>query len=250
MKRTILALIILFSISFVHAQQKTLTDTTVYVAADQEASFPGGMENFYKYVSQNIHYPATARVQSLQGRIIIYTVIEKDGSLSNIKVLRGLSPDLNQEALRVVAESPKWIAAINKGQPVRSSFTFPIIIHISALETPASKADSASNSFKPVDVEPSFPGGMVNFYNLINKYLRYPKEDEQNDVRGRVMVSFVVEKDGSMTDFKIVKSLSETADAEALRVLKMIEQKWNPGIQNGHPVRVQYTIPVMFPMSK
>ena len=80
--------------------------------------------------------------------------------------------------------------------------------------------------------------------------MKYPKEDEKNGVQGRVMISFVVEKDGSMTDIKVVKSLSITADSEALRVVKMIEQKWNPGMQNGRPVRVQYTIPVMFPMPK
>jgi TonB family protein len=83
--------------------------------------------------------------------------------------------------------------------------------------------------------------------SFIYKYLRYPKEDEKNDVRGKVIISFVIEKDGSMTDFEVVKSLSMTADGEALRVVKMITQKWEPGTQNGQPVRVKFTVPIMFP---
>ena len=117
MKRIIPALILFFLISIVHAQKKTpaqTSDTTVYLTVDQEASFPGGIENFYKYVGQNTQYPVGARSQLLQGRVTLSTVIEKDGSLSNIKVLRGISPDLDQEAERVVRESPRWVDSRTK----------------------------------------------------------------------------------------------------------------------------------------
>lgn len=253
MKRIISVLIVFFSVSIASAQQKTLApqqDTTVYTTTDQEATFPGGIENFYKYVGQNIHYPAEARMQLLQGRVSVYTVIEKDGSLSNVKAIRGISPDLNKEAVRVVSESPKWVPAMLNGHEVRSSFTIPITFRLGITNvtgTNANPASTSSSGFRPIGTQPSFPGGVDKLMSFIYKYLRYPKEDEKNDVRGKVIISFVIEKDGSMTDFEVVKSLSMTADGEALRVVKMITQKWEPGTQNGQPVRVKFTVPIMFP---
>jgi periplasmic protein TonB len=93
--------------------------------------------------------------------------------------------------------------------------------------------------------EPMPVGGMEAFNKFISKHLRFPQEAEEAHVGGRVFVSFVVEKDGSLSNFTILRGPGYGTNEEALRVLKMAPA-WIPGIQNSHPVRVQYNIPINF----
>ena len=79
----------------------------------------------------------------------------------------------------------------------------------------------------------------------MQKNLRYPQEAIEAGISGKVYISFVVEKDGSLTDIKVVRPLGSGTDEEAVRVLKN-SPKWKPGIQNGRPVRVAYTMPISF----
>lgn len=114
----------------------------------------------------------------------------------------------------------------------------------------AQQSDTTANSrvFTTVQVDPSFPGGIVKFFSYLKTNLKYPDEAHKNDVQGKVLVTFVVERNGSLTDIRVVKSLSAETDAEALRLMKDCP-KWNPGTQNGNPVRVQYTLPIPFPIN-
>ena len=96
-----------------------------------------------------------------------------------------------------------------------------------------------------VEEMPSFPDGDKAMHEYLRKNIQYSDEMAENDVYGRVIVSFVVEKDGSLTDFNVVRSLHPTYDKEALRVAKSMP-KWTPGSQNGVKVRVKYIVPVDF----
>src|ERR1700743_245923 len=99
--------------------------------------------------------------------------------------------------------------------------------------------------FTAVEKEPGFPGGDEAFLKYLSKNIHYPAIAKENNVQGKVFLSFVVEKDGSLTDVKTVRGIGSGCDDEAMRVLKA-SPKWKPGIQNGRPVRVSYTIPVSF----
>src|ERR1700743_1246850 len=99
--------------------------------------------------------------------------------------------------------------------------------------------------FTAVEQEPTFAGGIEKFYAFLRNNIHYPAVAKENNVQGKVFVSFVVEKDGSLTDIKVVRSLGSGTDEEAVRVLKN-SPKWKPGIQNGRPVRVYYTVPISF----
>ena len=94
-----------------------------------------------------------------------------------------------------------------------------------------------------VDKMPSYPGGTSALMKFLADNIKYPSTCE--GVQGRVVCSFVVERDGSLSDLKIVKSVHPLLDKEALRVLSLM-QNWNPGKQNGEPVKVKYTLPVVF----
>lgn len=112
------------------------------------------------------------------------------------------------------------------------------------VDTAKSVKDTAQIS-KPVDVLPEFKGGPEKLMRFLARNLKYPAKALDDNVRGKVIVSFVVERDGSLTDIKVVKSLSAETDAEALRLIAILPA-WKPGIQGGRPVRVQYSLPVSF----
>ena len=96
-----------------------------------------------------------------------------------------------------------------------------------------------------VEQMPSFPGGMGALMSWLGQNIKYPVIAAETGVQGRVIVQFVVEKDGSITDVKIAKSVDPSLDKEATRVIKSMPH-WIPGRQNGSPVRVRYTVPVTF----
>ena len=118
------------------------------------------------------------------------------------------------------------------------------------LNAKAQVADTAkvdTQKFAPVDVSPEAIGGFGKYFKYVSKNLKYPEVARKNKIEGKIVLTFIVERDGSFTDIKVVKSLSPETDAEAIRVLTDPKApKWSPGLQNGKPVRVQYTLPFYF----
>ena len=99
--------------------------------------------------------------------------------------------------------------------------------------------------FDVVEQMPSFPGGDAELMKFLSTHIKYPVVAEENGIQGRVIATFVVERDGSISDVKVIKSVDPSLDKEAIRVLKSMP-KWIPGKQNGAAVRVKYTVPVTF----
>lgn len=99
--------------------------------------------------------------------------------------------------------------------------------------------------FLHVEVQPTFAGGTSEMYKFLNKTLKYPSAAQRANVDGKVFVSFIVEKDGSITDLQVLKSVGFGLDEEATRAIKLMP-KWIPGKQNGRNVRVKFTMPVIF----
>jgi len=99
--------------------------------------------------------------------------------------------------------------------------------------------------FNSLEVMPAPIGGMDAWSKFLNKNLRFPYEAQQDGVSGKVFLSFIIEKDGHLSDITVVRAAGHGFDEEALRVLKLAKA-WKPGIQNGQPVRVKYTIPINF----
>ena len=107
------------------------------------------------------------------------------------------------------------------------------------------KHEEENKVFDVVEEMPSFPGGMGALMSWLSQNIKYPVIAAENGVQGRVIVQFVVEKDGSITDVKVAKSVDPSLDKEAARVVSAMP-KWTPGKQNGSAVRVKYTVPVTF----
>ena len=110
---------------------------------------------------------------------------------------------------------------------------------------PAPKPEVATKVFDVVEEMPSFPGGSAALMSYLSSNTKYPVVAQENGVQGRVIISFVVERDGSISDVKVARSVDPSLDREAQRVVKSMP-RWSPGKQNGSTVRVKYTVPVVF----
>lgn len=102
------------------------TEEEVFVVVEEDPEFPGGMDALYQYLASNIRYPEKAKKEKIEGRVFVSFVIEKDGSVSNIKVLRDIGGGCAEEAMRVVQAMPKWKPGRQRGKRVRTQYTLPI----------------------------------------------------------------------------------------------------------------------------
>lgn len=98
----------------------------IYVDCDSVANFPGGVDALFKFFAENIHFPAALRDVHVEGHVYVQFNVEKDGSLTNVRLLRDLHPDCGKEALRLVSIMPKWIPASYKGEPIVTTIVLPI----------------------------------------------------------------------------------------------------------------------------
>jgi protein TonB len=127
-----------------------------------------------------------------------------------------------------------------------------IVIAVAAGEGPKQAAVVEDNTVYEnisIEMQPAFPGGMGKFYAYLRKSVKYPPMATENNIQGKVFLSFVVEKNGDLTDIKVDRKLGGGTDEEAIRVLKA-SPRWTPGIQNGNPVRVKYNIPISFALAQ
>ncbi len=110
-------------------------------------------------------------------------------------------------------------------------------------------SQSKQNVYDVVEQMPEFPGGMPAMIEFLQTNLKYPKDAIKQQVGGRVMVMFVVETDGTLSNVRVAKKVFPSLDSEAVRVVKTMP-KWKPGKEKGRPVRVNFTLPVVFSLKK
>ncbi len=120
-----------------------------------------------------------------------------------------------------------------------------ILFTVNTTATAQNKKTSNDKVFEKVEDMPEFPGGEQAMMDFVAKNVQYPKEAMEKGISGRVMVGFIVEKDGSISDVKVVKGIGGGCDEEAVRVVKAMS-KWKPGKEKGKPVRVSYMMPFTF----
>ena len=118
-----------------------------------------------------------------------------------------------------------------------------------ATPPPAPKEEVTQKVFDVVEVMPSFPGGQGALIQYLNSHVKYPVVAQENGIQGRVTISFVVERDGSITDVKVARSVDPSLDKEAARVVSSMP-RWTPGKQNGSAVRVKFNVPVVFKLQQ
>lgn len=232
----------------------------VFEVVEQMPEFAdGGIPGFMKYLSRSIKYPVKAQTNHIEGRVVVEFIVAKDGSITNVKVSRSVNPDLDQEAIRVISAMPKWKAGMQRGKAVNVRFSVPVMFRLQSKDTkqykPANneKADIVVTAYAPdgekafevVEEMPVFPGGTPALMKYIAQSIKYPVEAQKAKIQGRVIVGLIVDKEGNPGHARIIRNVHPLLDAEALRIIKDMP-KWEPGKQEGKPVNVQYTIPIVF----
>jgi len=230
---------------FINSVKAQNQDRKVYdfVSAQKQPEYPGGIAKFYAYMAKEIRYPEAAKKNKIQGKVLLSFVVEKDGSLTDIVVIRRLSRETDIEAVRVLKKSPKWNPAILDGKPIRVKYNIAVNFD-NAKANNEKKAGIINRDAKT----PQYPGGTTGLYSYLAKHIKYPAVAQKNNIQGKVMLAFNVEEDGSIADITVIKSLSKETDAEAIRVMKS-SPRWNPGHENGVPVRTKYVMNINFSLT-
>ena len=102
----------------------------IFVVVEEQPEFPGGNTAMMKFLSDNIKYPVIAQENGIQGRVITNFVVERDGSITDVQVVRGVDPSLDKEAVRVIQSMPRWKAGRQRGSAVRVRFTLPVVFRL------------------------------------------------------------------------------------------------------------------------
>jgi protein TonB len=110
----------------VEVEEDEVVEQEIFQIVEEMPSFPGGDQKMMEYVAKNIKYPQIARETGVQGKVFVNFVVEPDGSVSNVKILRGIGGGCDEEAMRVVKSMPKWKPGKQRGKPVRVSYNLPV----------------------------------------------------------------------------------------------------------------------------
>ncbi len=173
----------------------------------------------------------------LSAPLFILMMVLSSATVNNSKTLRAINKKAEQVFLSPATVEPIEINPVS--DPANKTETKNILSLTDTLRK------NEGPVFTSVEQVPEFPGGIQAFGEFLGKNIKYPAKARENKVQGRVIISFIVEKDGSLSDVRIRRGIGSGADEEAVRVINL-SPKWKPGIQNGHTVRVQYSVPISF----
>jgi hypothetical protein len=251
--------IVILSLRLSAQTVNAIKDTSIYVGADELPQFPGGLKMFNKYINDNA--VKVLRPNHTTGVVIAEILIERNGKLINPGIIEGLSVEVDAVAIDLLKKSPLWKPGLKNGVPVRTLMQIPVRFN-DAKESPDVKSSNeiddeltivepwgSSEEFKEddpyriftsVDQAPEFPGGKAG----LDRYIKNNKKST-GKVSDTVTISFVVEKDGSLSIFEVATGFSNACVNEALRLLKQ-SPKWHPGIKNGMPVRTAFSVTIYF----
>lgn len=251
-------------------EQTPQPQTVIYDVVDQPTESnnevdPNAFEPFYKHVFNNIIYPVAAANNKIQGNTIVNFTV-KNGKIIDAIVQTELGHGLDQEVLKPILNYTDYIKRDgnyslkatfkldgadtplqNENATTADGYT-PLAITITGMAPKEEAVEKPTPNFVAVSAPPVFPGGIQKLNNFLDKKIKYPIAALDNDVQGTVMVNFIVEKDGSLSNLKTDRKLGFGLDEEAIRVLKM--SKWLPAIQDGKTVRVNYSIPIKFTLDQ
>lgn len=218
--------------------QTDVRQEELFTVVDSMPEYPGGNNAMHAFISNNLIYPKKALKNKIEGKVYLNVIIETDGSVSNIKVLKGIGSGCEKEAVRLVSVMPKWKPGFHNGTKVRVSLTLPI-----GFKSPLKKEDIIHTK---VDHPASYSGlGQKDFF--INTNLIYPIGIIMNKIIDTIDVYFIVETDGSPTNVRLKNHKNEfnPYELEALRVVSKLPN-CEPGYIKGKPVRTQVRTQVIF----
>jgi TonB family protein len=216
----------------------------VYQMAEVLPNYPGGVSAMMKYLTINMKYPQEAVKKHIEGRVIVQFVVDKDGTVRNANVVRSI-PELDKEAIRIVEAMPKWRPGKQDGKNVKVGFTLPITFKLDGNKHEVALTETSPKAYDVVEEQPCFMGGQHKMFEYFASHLKYPAAAQKDKMQGKVIIQFVVGKDGDISSARVVRSIREDLDNEALRVINSMP-RWQPGKMEGKNVAVKFTVPFTF----
>jgi len=218
-----------------------------FVVVEEMPMYPGGDAALLQFISENTKYPEDAKSQNIQGRVIARFFVSTEGNVDGISILKGVHPSLDTEAARVVSLLKGFRPGMQGGKAVNVWYMVPITFALpSAAAETKPQQTPGEEPFTEVEQMPQYPGGDGALLRFIAENTSYPAEAKAANIQGRVIVRFVVTSEGKMADASVLQGVHQLLDAEALRVVNLLGDGWQPGMQGGKTVPVWYTIPVTF----
>ena len=241
------------------------TSNVVYEVVEIQPSPAGGMAGWNKYLSENLRYPPNAQRKGIEGTVIVAFVVNTDGTTTDIEILRSVGGGCDEEVIRIVKGSPKWTPGMQRGTPVRTRMRLPLRFMLGGTDTsrdstevslnavplpPATDGQDSSQEgaalfFDLVDTPPSPVGGLEAWSRHLSENLTYPTSARMKGIQGTVLVSFIVNTDGTIEAIELVQGIGGGCDEEAIRTIK-ISPNWMPGMIKGKAVRTRMKIPIRF----
>ncbi len=218
------------------------------IVEDQPIPPTGSIVSYYEVINKELNYPEDAKNNGIKGKVFVQFIVQKDGKLREVVAVKGLGYGCDEEAVRIVANGPKWTPGEQNGTKVDVRMILPVTFGGTTKST--SDEDSTDTPIKEVftiveDQPTPTTEDMDSYYQVIKSNLIYPEDAINNEIKGRVFVQFIVQKDGTLREVKVVKGLGYGCDEEAVRVIKN-GPKWNVGKQRGRAVDVRMILPVPF----
>lgn len=218
----------------------------------------GGKAEFKRICRQEMKYPPEALKENIKGKVVLKFKVKKDGSLDHMKIKRSVDPTIDAEAIRLV-RMLQWMPAIYRGST--SDAFAEYVIHFTPkkykkivgergydLIILPPEADTSLIVYDIPDKPAEFIDGAQKLEEFISKKLIYPPDAIKKNISGEVLVSFIVEPSGLITNLQVEKPLREGCSEEALRIAK--QTRWKPAVYQDKLVRSRMAFPVRFQLSR
>ena len=217
-----------------------------YRKADTMPTFEGGGPvKFREWIAERVG-DRDPDGELIDVRASLRLVIEKDGSITNLSVDDRVPAWLVERIGKALDSVPRWTPAVLRGEKVRIQASLQLLFGKAAERAKADSPKDGDDAFLIVEQMPTFRGGDLNtFRDWVKLNVKYPADMYKQGIEGRVVATFIINRDGSLSDVKILQSPEAEFSREVLSVLGR-SPKWTPGQQKGKTVRVKYTIPVDF----
>lgn len=208
-------------------------------------AFLGGESALKKYIQTNVKYPVNALRMGIEGTVKIAFTVRHTGEVVDVRIERGIGSDCDVEAFRAVQAMPKWEPAVYENYKV--SATASVMISFNAENNKVSYVPPSTmeNSYVVAESSPEFVGGYTAMMEFIQKNIKWPAARVKEKKQGAIHLTFLVLRDGSIKDVKVLKGVHPEIDAAAINVVRAMP-KWKPGQQNGKTIDVRYNLPIRF----
>jgi len=219
----------------------------------------GGKQQLKDFIREEMVYPEKALLDKTEGKVLLSFIVDKEGNIQNLEVKHSVSPELNNEAIRIL-NLLLWDPAEYRGMALDEQNDIEIEFAIKKYNRivksrgydkiiyPVEPVDSSARIYETIHLDkqpkPIYETKGMNFSSFIMKNMTYPEGAVKQNISGPVTIFFVIEPSGRISNVKVVNSVGAGCNQEAIRLLKLL--KWMPGIKNGMAVRTTMTLTITF----